>query len=441
MASIAYLWSKILAYMEQQQNEIVISTMFNDVDVIDLSDNTLYLFTTSDLRRPIIQEQFASHIKEAMLAVGNQSIEVVVLDEKGLKDYHNRDKRGEGLDYINPEYTFENFVVGSSNRFAHGAAYAVSKKPAIAYNPLLIYGDSGLGKTHLLSAVANTIHQEHPDFKIVYVKSEDFTNELIAALREGNTVEFKTKYRTADLFLMDDIQFIAGKESTQEEFFHTFNTLFEQHKQIVLTSDRPPEEMNKLEQRLKTRLQCGLMADIKAPDYETRCAIIMKKAESLGLKLPNDVVSYIAENITSNVRSLEGTVNKIIAYRDMSPDFDLSLSSVSRAIKDMFIKGEEKIVPTPPLIISEVSTFYNISESVIRGSKRDKRTAEARQVCMYLIRKMTNLSLEDVAQEFGKDHTTVMHSVDKITNNLASDKQLRSTVKEITANINGHCNS
>lgn len=234
---------------------------------------------------------------------------------------------------------------------------------------------------------------------------------------------------------MDDIQFIAGKDSTQEEFFHTFNTLYEQKKQIVLTSDRPPDVMSKLEDRLKTRFQWGLLADIQPPDYETRVAIIENKAASMGLRLPADVVAYVAENITSNVRQLEGTVNKILAYRDMT-DFEINLTNVSRAIKDMF-RGKDKVLPTPQLIIAEISSYYNISESVIRGTARNKNTAEARQVSMYLIRTLTSLSLEDIAAEFGKDHTTVMHSVDKVEKNLATSDHLQTVVKEVTANING----
>jgi chromosomal replication initiator protein len=234
---------------------------------------------------------------------------------------------------------------------------------------------------------------------------------------------------------MDDIQFIAGKDSTQEEFFHTFNTLYEQKKQIVLTSDRPPEEMSRLEDRLKTRLQWGLLADIQPPDYETRVAIIQNKAKSMGLVMPDDVINYVAENVTSNVRQLEGTVNKIMAYRDMT-GMSIDLTSVSRAIKDMF-KGKEKLLPTPQLIISEAAAYYNISESVIRGTARDKVTAEARQVSMYLIRKLTNLSLEETAAEFGKDHTTVMHSIQKIEKNLETSEQLKTVVKEVTANVNG----
>ena len=435
MPSATYLWSRVLANIAQTHSESLVTTWFDDVDVVELHDNILVLYTPNTFRKNVIEEQCIPFIQEAFLAVGNQDVNVRILDDKGLLSYRSSRKNNDDLDAINAEFTFANFVVGPSNQFAHAAAWAVANQPASTYNPLLIYGDSGLGKTHLLYAIANKIREEHPDYHIVYVKGDQFTIELITALKEGRNVEFRDKYRTADLFLMDDIQFIAGKDSTQEEFFHTFNSLYEQKKQIVLTSDRPPEDMSKLQDRLKTRFQWGLQADVKSPDYETRVAIIQNKASSMGLHLPEDVISYVAENITSNVRQLEGTVNKIMAYRDMM-DFEINVTNVSRAIKDMF-KGKEKVLPTPNLIISEVSSYYNVTESVIRGTARNRIPMEARQVSMYLIRTLTNLSLEDIAMEFGKDHTTVMHSVDKIEKNLGSSTQLQTVIKEITANING----
>ncbi len=435
MASATYLWAEVLSYIKEHRSKALLSTWFDDVDVVDLSGNQLLLFTPSPFRKPVLEQEYIPLIQEAMLAVGQQQVEVRILDQDGLREYQNRSKQTEDLDAIKREFTFSNFVVGQSNRFAHAAAKAVANMPAETYNPLFIYGESGLGKTHLLYAIANVIKDNNPDCRIVYVKGDQFTIDLIDAIAQGKNVEFRSKYRTADLFLMDDIQFIAGKESTQEEFFHTFNTLYEQKKQIVLTSDRPPAVMSKLEERLKTRFQWGLIADIQPPDYETRVAIIEKKAANIGLKLPSDVVSYVAENVTSNVRQLEGTVNKIKAYRDIT-GLEINLTNVSRSIKDMF-KGKDKVLPTPQLIISEVSSYYNISESVIRGTARDKTTAEARQVSMYLIRNLTTLSLEDIASEFGKDHTTVMHSIKKMETNLPSNQHLQTVVKEVTANVNG----
>ena len=440
MASATYLWAKILAHIEQKHTEALVTTWFDDVDVVEIRGDTLVVFTPNPFRKTILETQCIPYITEAMQALGQQRVKVEILDEDGLRAYRGRMQGSEDLDAIKKEFTFDNFVVGSSNRFAHGAALAVASKPADAYNPLLIYGQSGLGKTHLLYAIANALRASHErerkKFRIVYVKAEQFTNEMITSLREGKMVEFRSKFRTADLFLMDDIQFLARTEQTQEEFFNTFNHLYEAKKQIVLTSDKPPEYMNKLETRLKTRFQWGLLADIQPPDYETRVAIVEKKADSIGLKLPEDVVSYVAENVTSNVRQLEGTVNKIKAYRDIN-GMALTLPNVSRAIIDMIKEDKDSALPTPQKIIAEAAAYYNISESIIRGKTRNKITTEARQVSMYLIRKLTSLSFEDIASEYGKDHTTVMHAVEKIETNLPADSHLQTVVEEIQANING----
>ena len=297
-------------------------------------------------------------------------------------------------------------------------------------------GPAGVGKTHLLYAIANGIRKQNPNANIVYIKGDQFTNELIAALQEGRNNEFRNKYRNADLFLVDDIQFIAGKESTQEEFFHTFNNLYENHHQIVLTADRPPNEMLRLEDRLKTRFEWGLIADIQPPDFETRMAIIKNKSVSLGFELPDDVCTFIAENVTSNVRLLEGTVKKIRAYHDLD-NMELTVPNVSRAIKDMYNKEKAENLPTPSLIIGEVSRFYNIEEAVIRGTLKNKNTAEARQVAMYLVRKLTNLSLPDIGKEFGRDHSTVIHSLKKVEQQLAAGTgSLPDNIRDITANIN-----
>ena len=326
-------------------------------------------------------------------------------------------------------------MVGPSNRFAHGAAIAVSKTPGQVYNPLFIYGPHGVGKTHLLYAIANSIRKVNPDASIVYIKGDQFTNELISAIQQGRNIEFRSKYREADLFLIDDIQFIAGKESTQEEFFHTFNTLYEDHKQIVMTSDRKPSDMPTLEDRLRSRFEWGLIASIEAPDYETRMAIIKTKATSLGLELPDDVCNYIAVNVTSNVRQIEGTVKKILAYKDLN-NMPIDLPNISRAIDDMF-KNEGNALPTPNLIINQVCKFYNQEEATLRGSLKTKGITEARQVAMYLIRKLTNLSLPDIGKEFGKDHTTIMYSIKKVESMLKTgDQQLQDHIRDITANIN-----
>lgn len=434
MYSNAYVWSRVLSYLEQHSPAIAIASYFDDAEVIELTESKLVIYSPSPFRKDVIVKRYIDQIREAMRDQFQTDVEVVVLDETELPQY-SKNKKNRNFVEFNSQYTFDKFVVGSSNQHAFSAARAVADNPADAYNPLFIYGESGLGKTHLLYAIANQIQREHPDYNIVYIKGDQFTNELIAAVQEGRNIEFRSKYRGADLFLVDDIQFIAGKDSTQEEFFHTFNTLYESHRQIVLTADRPPHEMLRLEDRLKTRFEWGLIADIQPPDYETRMAIIKNKAMSLGLEFPDDVCEYIAENITTNVRQIEGTVKKILAYRDLQ-GMPLDVASVSRAIKDMY-KGKAESLPTPGLIISEVCRFYSIEEQVLRGTLKNKNTAEARQVAMYLCRKLTNLSLPDIGREFGRDHSTVLHGLNKIERLMAdSTSGLQDNIRDITANIN-----
>lgn len=434
MYASSYVWAKVLLYMENLLSADVISTWFDDAEVVELTEQRLVLCTPSEFRKDIIENRCAIYIKDAMKELFQMDIELKVLLTDELEAYQNRNKKPQFIEY-NPQFTFDRFIVGPSNRFAHAAAIAVANKPAEAYNPLFIYGPSGLGKTHLLYAIAGEINKRHPDYNIVYIKGDQFTVELIQALQEGRNQEFRNKYRNADLFLVDDIQFIAGKDSTQEEFFHTFNNLYENHKQIVLTSDRPPSELLRLEDRLKTRFEWGLIADINPPDYETRMAIIRNKSRSLGIDMPDDVCSYIAENITTNIRQIEGTVKKIKAYWELT-GMEIDVPNVSRAIKDMY-KGKADTLPTPSLIISEVARFHNLDEAVLRGTQKNKGTAEARQLAMYLIRKMTNLSLPDIGKEFSRDHSTVIHSVRKVENAINDPSNpLNDTIRDITANIN-----
>ena len=434
MYSTAYVWAKVLGHMEARLTPQVVSTWFDDTEILELTDQKLVLYSPSTFRKDIILRRCTGYIKEAMQEIFQMNVEVEVLDETEIEAYRGRSQKPEFIEF-NPQFTFDNFVVGSSNRFAH-AAVSVANNPAETYNPLFIYGPSGLGKTHLLYAIASVVHKNHPSYNIVYIKGDQFTNELIAALQEGRNNEFRNKYRNADLFLVDDIQFIAGKESTQEEFFHTFNNLYENHHQIVLTADRPPNEMLRLEDRLKTRFEWGLIADIQPPDFETRMAIIKNKSVSLGFELPDDVCTFIAENVTSNVRLLEGTVKKIRAYHDLD-NMELTVPNVSRAIKDMYNKEKAENLPTPSLIIGEVSRFYNIEEAVIRGTLKNKNTAEARQVAMYLVRKLTNLSLPDIGKEFGRDHSTVIHALNKVEKMLQDTTSgIQDNIRDITANIN-----
>ena len=433
MYSPAYVWAKIILHMEERLSAITISASFDDAEVIELNEEQLILYSPSEFRREVIQTRYTAYIQEALKDIFNSDAKLVVFGDEELEAYRNKGKKG--TMEFNPQFTFENFIVGGSNRFAHSAAVAVSNAPGLYYNPLFIYGPPGVGKTHLLYAIANAIRDRRPEIKIVYIKGDQFTNELIEAIQKGKNIEFRSKYREADLFLIDDIQFIAGKDSTQEEFFHTFNTLYEGQKQIVMTSDRKPSELLTLQDRLRTRFEWGLLASVEAPDYETRMAIIKNKANTMGIELEHDVCDYIAVNVTNNVRQIEGTVKKILAYRELN-NMPLDLPNVSRAISDMF-KNEGNALPTPSLIIGQVCKVYNLDENVLRGTQKNKRTAEARQVAVYLIRKLTNLSTTDIGKEFNRDHTTILHSINKIEESLAAgDEAMKNLIREITANIN-----
>ena len=433
MYSPAYVWAKIINYLEERLSALTISASFDDAEIIELSEEHLIVYSPNEFRREIIQRRYTQYIQDALKEIFNSDAKLIVFGDQELESFRSKGERRSSMEF-NPQFTFDNFVVGGSNRFAHGAAVAVSNNPGQSYNPLFIYGPPGVGKTHLLYAIANGIRHNDPDANIVYIKGDQFTNELIEAIKSGKNIEFRNKYREADLFLIDDIQFIAGRDSTQEEFFHTFNKLYEEHKQIVMTSDRKPSDMLTLEDRLRTRFEWGLLASIEAPDYETRMAIIKTKAISLGLELSDEVCNYIAVNVTNNVRQIEGTVKKIMAYRDLN-NMPMDLPNVSRAISDMF-KNEGNSLPTPSLIISHVCKFYNVDEATLRGTLKNKRTADARQIAVYLIRKLTNLSTPDIGKEFNRDHSTILHSINKVEIALSADETLKKQIQDITATIN-----
>ena len=431
--SINDIWDRVLAVLGQSLTPTALSTWFSDCHPVQLLNNYFIIHTPTEFKANIIKDRFASSIEAALSDLFSISFKLTVLAGDEINTWTDEFAPDDNLPVV-AGYTFRNFVVGPSNKFAHAASIAVSESPGEIYNPLFIYGNSGLGKTHLLLAIGQALHTRHPEARIVYVKGDDFTNEMIRSIREGTTEEFRQKYRSADLLLMDDIQFIAGKQSTQEEFFHTFNTLHDANKQIVVTSDRPPMEMSKLEDRIRTRLEWGLMADVQPPDVETRMAITRNKASQLGMSLSDEVVSYIAENITSNIRQLEGVVKKLTAYSSINNE-DITTDIVKKAIKDMIRVGP--YIPTPDIIIAETARYYGLPEEALRGQSRQKNTATARQVAMYLCRTLTNLSLVDIGREFeDRNHATVLASTRKIEDLLKTSPDMSATIRDINSNIN-----
>jgi chromosomal replication initiator protein len=360
------------------------------------------------------------------------NIKISCDEEEGTAPPENSKSKEETLsDY---EYTFSSFIVGSSNKFAHAASMAVAANPGNAYNPLFIHGDSGLGKTHLLNAIYLEIKKNNPGIKQIIVKGEEFTNELIYSIKEQKMKAFHDKYRTPDVFLVDDVQFIGGKDSTQEEFFHTFNTLYQDNKQIVLTSDRPPKEIKTLEDRLRTRFEWGLLADIQAPDFETRTAIIRRKAEQIGINVPTEVAEYIANRLKTNIRQLEGAVKKLKAYKLLqgSPP---SIMVAQMAIRDI-LNDNQPVPVTIDRIIGEVGRNYNISPVDIRSNKRSANISKARQISVYVVREITQISMQAIGQEFGgRDHSTMVYAVNQVEDKMSKDPRYREMVEDIIKNI------
>ena len=404
-----------------------ISAWFDDVTVVSFGDNRLVLHSPVPFKKEFIESKFIAPLQEVLHNLTGDPITIVVV----TGEYTAPSTSTSPYD----DYTFERFIVGSSNKFAHAAALAVSQRPAAENNPLFIYGNSGLGKTHLMYAIANVLRRTHPEYRIIYVKGEDFTNELITAIQEGNVQAFRNKYRMVDLLLLDDVQFIAGKERTQEEFFHTFNALYEAKKQIVLTSDRPPKEINTLEDRMKTRFEWGLLADIQPPDFETRIAIIRDKAVKMGVELPDDVSNYIAENIQANIRQLEGAVKKIKAMHELMGE-RITVSLAENAI-DALRTENPGLNPTPERIMEAVANYFYIPVEQMISQNRSKDVAYPRQMAMYMIRQELEYSFPDIAKIFKRDHTTVMHACNKIEEERKNSRETEDVIKTLHNNIRG----
>ena len=434
MDSLKDVWDNVLGVVSENMNPTAIRMWLADCEPVDLDDKCLYLKTTTDFKRSMIEARYINYIRDALSDLFSCEMDVkLMVDDDELEEYKVARKSNHAMPEMDG-YTFENFVVGNSNRFAHAAAMSVAKDPGKSYNPLMIYGNSGLGKTHLLLAIGQYINEHTPNTVIAYIKGDEFTNEMVNSIQSGTAEEFRKKYRNVDLFLVDDIQFIAGKESTQEEFFHTFNNIYEAGHQIVITSDRPPVEMTTLDDRLRTRFEGGLIADVQPPDLETRIAITRNKAALLGMLLPDDIIVYIAENLTSNIRQIEGVVKRLTAYSNVMNDH-VTIDLVKRAIKDVVRVGV--YIPTPDVIIEETARYFNLAPEDLKGQRRSKNTAMARQVSMYLMRQLTNMSFKDIGAQYeNRNHATVMASVNKIQSLLESDKQVASTIRDITSNIN-----
>ena len=451
------IWSFALKEIQRvcELPDTMMHLWFNDMKLTLVTEDSVVLTTETDFRRDVVTNRYTKQLTEVMSGILGYPVTVSVVSgqkERNLEKKMTEAARLESAD-VDPakdfyvrvgeqrtqnkasvpsafrEYTFENFVIGSSNRFAHAAALAVADAPVNSYNPLFIYGPSGVGKTHLLYAITNRITKNYPDYRVIYVSGEEFTNQLIDAIHRNITPEFREKYRKADVLLIDDIHFIAGKDSTQEEFFHTFNELYKNNKQIILTSDRPPKDIKTLENRLRTRFDSGLTADIQLPDLELRAAIIKMKAEAVGVDIPDDVVNYIAENINDSVRNLEGAVNKIGALNKLSGQ-NISLDLAVRCISDKMV-GSEPINVTIDKILHTVSSHYNITVEDMKSRKRISSIASARHVAVYIIKKMTDRSLPAIGREFNRDHTTIINSIDTVEKRLASDPAFDAELKEL----------
>ena len=444
MQSFKEVWDGVCSYCKDKISDVAFKTWIYCMEPIELKDSEAVFFVRSDFQRKIIKDRYDGLLRSGFEATLGFPVDIRIVTEEdkpsGYRSHYDYvvtqnpediEKSYASADY---EYTFDTFIVGSSNKFAHAASLAVATNPAMAYNPLFIYGASGLGKTHLLHAIRQEILKNFTGYNILYIKGEDFTNELVESIRQNSQLQFRNKYRQTNVLLVDDIQFIAGKESTQEEFFHTFNSLYEAKKQIVLTSDRPPKEIQTLEDRLRTRFEWGLIADIQPPDFETRLAIIRRKAELLGLSIPDEVSEYIANRLKNNIRQLEGTVKKMKAYNLLAGD-PPSIAIAQNAIRDI-LNDNQPVPVTIDRIIGEVSRTFGVSGDDIRGKPRSGSISTARQVAMYVVREITQMSTSAIGEEFGgRDHSTVVYAIQKVEDDMKRKPHFKATVEDIIKNI------
>ncbi|UQN07830.1 chromosomal replication initiator protein DnaA [Deinococcus sp. QL22] len=444
------IWADVLGYVRKNISEVEYHTWFAPVKNLGVQEGSLVL----GVRNSFAQEWFRKHyldlLEDALRSLGaqNPAVSFQVLPAVQEAMFMPQDPPPppgppmrspspapfENRKSLNPKYTFENFVVGPNNNLAHAAALAVAESPGKAYNPLFIYGDVGLGKTHLMHAVGHYMMERFPGKRIEYVSTESFTNDLINAIRDDKMTLFRNRYRSVDLLLVDDIQFLAGKERTQEEFFHTFNALYENHKQIILSSDRPPRDIQTLEGRLRSRFEWGLITDIQSPEFETRVAILKMNAEHNRIDIPQDVLELIARQVTSNIRELEGALMRVVAFSSLN-NVPFSRAVAAKALSNVFTPQEVKVEMID--VLRQVAAHFNMPQDVVRGAGRVREVVVPRQVAMYLIRELTSHSLPEIGQFFGRDHSTVMHAVSKVTEQMGKDTELTASVSSLRRRMQG----
>lgn len=435
------IWNEVLKLIKVELTEVSFNTWLKTIEPVNISSNKVILAAPNEFTKGILVGRYLNLIKNAFTQVTQEELDIQFIipgEEYSVNIGQSivQETTDNQRSQLNPKYTFDTFVIGNSNRFAHAASLAVAEAPAQAYNPLFIYGGVGLGKTHLMHAIGHYILSQNPNTKVVYVSSEKFTNELINSIREYRNEEFRSKYRNIDVLLVDDIQFIAGKEGTQEEFFHTFNALHEANKQIIISSDRPPKEIPTLEDRLRSRFEWGLIADIQPPDLETRIAILRKKANVENIIVSDDVMLYIASKIHSNIRELEGALIRVVAYSSLT-NSEVTEELAEEALKDI-LSNNKSVEITVDLIKETISKNFRIKIDDFDSKKRTRAIAYPRQIAMYLTRELTDLSLPKIGEEFGgRDHTTVIHAYDKITNDINEDMELKRKINDIVKELKG----
>ena len=448
-ADLKKLWDQTLTIIKAEMSEVSFNTWIKSCEPISISNDTIRISVPNSFTQDILEKRYKDLVANSIKSICSKLYKIEFLiasdiksDETSKEDTPELKKNKAVLisdelsTTLNPKYTFDSFVIGNSNRFAHAASLAVAESPAKAYNPLFIYGGVGLGKTHLMHAIGHYILDSNPNARVEYVSSEKFTNELINAIKDDKNEEFRNKYRNVDVLLIDDIQFIAGKERTQEEFFHTFNALHDANKQIILSSDRPPKEIPTLEDRLRSRFEWGLIADIQVPDFETRMAILKKKADVEKLNVANEVMVYIATKIKSNIRELEGALIRIVAYSSLT-NKEITVDLASEALKDIISKKQGKNI-TIGIIQDIVASYFNLRIEDLKSQRRTRNVAYPRQIAMYLSRELTDLSLPKIGEEFGgRDHTTVIHAHDKIVKDIQVNEEIKSKIEKIILDLKG----